>query len=95
MHAPLVRSRAVLLGIARYVQCHTANDASFAAMAQARGGHPPFDGVAELWFAEQAVSPYSREQRRQASQDLHGDEKNFIDLPQDDGASTRAVWRAD
>lgn len=81
VHAPLVRARAAVLGIERYVQCHTADDAAFAAMAQSRGGHAPFDGVAELWFSETAVAPYSREQRRQAGQDLLDDEKNFIDLP--------------
>ncbi|RJG18845.1 EthD domain-containing protein [Massilia cavernae] len=80
VHAPLVRARAAVLGIERYVQCHTADDAAFAAMAQARGGHPPFDGVAELWFSE-GVAPYPHEQRRQAAQDLLDDEKNFIDLP--------------
>lgn len=80
VHAPLVRAHAAVLGIERYVQCHTTGDAAFASMAQMRGGPAPFDGVAELWFSDQAVAPSAREQRRQAGQALLNDEKNFIDL---------------
>ena len=49
-HAPLVASFAPVLGIRRYVQCHTLDDVSFAAMTASRGSLPGYDGVAELWF---------------------------------------------
>ena len=47
-HAPLVASFAPVLGIRRYVQCHTLDEASFAAMTASRGSLPGYDGVAEL-----------------------------------------------
>jgi len=78
-HAPLVSARARLLGIHRYVQCHTMDDASFAAMARTRGAPAPFDGVAELWFSDAAEG--SPEERRLAARELIEDERRFIDLP--------------
>ncbi|RDK10123.1 EthD domain-containing protein [Cupriavidus lacunae] len=79
MHAPLVAEHAPTLGIERYVQCHTLDDATFASFSRSRGGHPPFDGVAELWFSEVPAGPV--EERRRASQILLDDEHRFIDLP--------------
>jgi uncharacterized protein (TIGR02118 family) len=79
VHAPLVAARARLLGIRRYVQCHTTDDAGFAAMARVRGAPAPCDGVAEIWFDEAGEG--SPEERRRAAQELIDDERRFIDLP--------------
>ncbi len=81
LHAPLVASHAATLGIRRYVQCHTLEESSFAAMTAARGGLAGYDGVAELWFdsLEQCLAargPAARE----AGRALLEDEKRFIDL---------------
>jgi len=78
-HAPLVMARAKLLGIHRYVQCHTQADATFARFSASRGGHPAFDGIAEIWQGDAGEG--SVEERRRASQDLLEDERRFIDLP--------------
>jgi len=80
-HAPLVAAHAAALGIRRYVQCHSLDEASFAAMTASRGGLAGYDGVAELWFdsLEQCLSargPAARE----AGRLLLEDEKRFIDL---------------
>jgi hypothetical protein len=80
VHAPLVAARAPLLGIQRYVQCHTLPDASFAGMARRRGAPAPFDGVAEIWFGDGGEG--SEEARRIAALELIDDERRFIDLAQ-------------
>jgi len=78
VHAPLVRSRASLLGIRRYVQSHTTDEAGFAALARARGAPAAFDGVAEIWFEDSREG--SPEQRLAAARELVADERKFIDL---------------
>lgn len=81
VHAPLVHERASVLGIVRYVQCHTRTDfTEIHAAYQARnGGSPePFDGVAELWWEPRSARS---EAAKQASEELLADERNFIDLP--------------
>lgn len=79
VHAPLVAERAELLGIARYVQCHTADDSLAAPLALDRGDSTPFDGVAELWL--QAPKPtYTQEEIRRGQLELLSDERRFIDL---------------
>jgi uncharacterized protein (TIGR02118 family) len=82
VHAPLVARRAALLGIGRYVQSHTLDNAAFASLAASRGGQPAYDGVAELWIDEvtenssaEAVAAVAR-----AATELLEDEKKFIDL---------------
>jgi uncharacterized protein (TIGR02118 family) len=79
VHAPLVTARARLLGIRRYVQCHTTDDADFAGMARLRGAPGPFDGVAEIWFDDAGEG--SSDERRRAARELVDDERRFIDLP--------------
>ena len=82
VHAPLVRERAAVLGIKKYQQVRTMQNADLHARLQARnGGSPePYDGIAELWY-----DPDDRgeggEAARKAAQELLEDEKNFIDLP--------------
>lgn len=78
VHAPLVAERAKVLGIHRYVQCHTSEDSTFARFAASRGGPPAFDGVAEIWQSD--VMEGTVEQRRRAGQELLEDERRFIDL---------------
>ncbi|MBA4181161.1 MAG: EthD family reductase [Anaerolinea sp.] len=81
VHAPLVKARADVLGIKRYVQVRTIQDRETIARLQARnGGAPePFDGIAELWYEEQR-GPRTPE-AVQAGRELLEDERNFIDLP--------------
>jgi len=79
-HAPLVMARAKLLGIVRYVQSHTVDDVVFARASAARGGCPPYDGVAELWYSDEPPEG-TLEEQRQASRDLLEDERCFIDVP--------------
>lgn len=84
-HADVVAERAVVLGIRRYVQVHTAGElAGLHRAFQARnGGAPePFDGVAELWFDSIDVLTNDDPAVRQASSELLADERNFIDLEQ-------------
>jgi uncharacterized protein (TIGR02118 family) len=82
-HAPLVRSHADALGIRRYVQVHSIDDAISAAVAGPRQSPEPFDGVAELWLDSlDALMVAGRsEAGRAASAELLEDERRFIDLP--------------
>ena len=79
--AGLVRERAEILGIKRYVQVRTLQDRELHARLQSRnGGSPePFDGIAELWFESLAGTGHPN--AGQASRELLEDERNFIDLP--------------
>ena len=82
-HAPLVRERAPLLGIRRYVQNHMFGDARLQPALDTRGNLvPPYDGVAELWFdsIEAVVAMGSTRESRKAGWELLKDEKRFIDL---------------
>ncbi len=81
-HAPLVRERADVLGIKRYVQVRTMQDRELHARLQQRnGGAPePFDGIAELWY-DPAEFGARGEAARIAARELLEDERNFIDLP--------------
>lgn len=82
VHAPLVAERASVLGITRYVQCHTLVDADAAhdSFRARNGGSPePFDGFAELWFRPAAGD--RPDAAATAAAELLADERNFIDLP--------------
>ena len=83
VHAPLVKERAEVLGIKRYVQVRTARDAEMHARLQARndGSPEPFDGIAELWY-DPAERGTGGEAARVAARELLEDERNFIDLSQ-------------
>ncbi len=81
-HAQLVKARAELLGIHRYVQVRTLQQREMMARLQERNGGAPeaFDGIAELWFdleANRARTP----EAAAAARELLEDERNFIDLP--------------
>jgi uncharacterized protein (TIGR02118 family) len=81
-HAPLVQSHAAALGIRRYVQVHSIDDAISTAIAGPRQSPEPFDGVAELWLdsLEALIAAGSSESGRAASRALLEDERRFIDL---------------
>jgi uncharacterized protein (TIGR02118 family) len=81
-HAPLVRSRADALGIRRYVQVHSIDDAISTAVAGERHSPEPFDGVAELWLDSlDALMVAGRSDAgRAAAAELLEDERLFIDL---------------
>lgn len=84
-HGPLVRDRAPLLGVRRYQQVHTLDEADLhAALRRRNGGAPePFDGIAEVWVDD--VETFRRgsgtPESAQAARDLLEDEARFIDLP--------------
>lgn len=81
VHAPLVKARAEVLGIRRYVQVRTVQERELHARLQARnGGAPePFDGIAELWYDQ--LRGERHPDAAQAARELLEDERNFIDLP--------------
>lgn len=81
-HAPLVRSHAAALGIRRYVQAHTVENAVAQGAAAARGAPAPYDGVAELWFDPQELLALMQSAAgADAARALLEDERRFIDLP--------------
>lgn len=81
-HAQLVAARAEVLGIRRYVQRHTVDEAAYSGMAKPRGGLAPYDGVAELWWDRTPLTDATTiEAARRAGRELLEDEGRFIDLP--------------
>jgi uncharacterized protein (TIGR02118 family) len=81
-HAPLVQSHAAALGIRRYVQVHSIDDAISLAVAGSRHSPEPFDGVAELWLdsLDALFTAGSSDAGRAAGAALLEDERRFIDL---------------
>jgi uncharacterized protein (TIGR02118 family) len=81
-HASLVRSHADALGIRRYVQVHSIDDAISAAVAGPRQSPEPFDGVAELWLdsLDALIASGRSDAGRAAAAALLEDERRFIDL---------------
>ncbi|WIM14473.1 EthD domain-containing protein [Enhydrobacter sp.] len=82
-HGPLVRRLQPALRMTRYVQLHRLEGDLAAGMRRVRGAPEPFDGVAELWWADEDTfraagrDPAARE----AGRLLLEDEAKFIDLP--------------
>jgi uncharacterized protein (TIGR02118 family) len=81
-HGPLVRSHAEALGIRRYVQLHSIDDAISMAIAGPRNPPPPYDGIAELWFdsLEAMAAAGTTAEGQAASAALLADEQRFVDL---------------
>jgi uncharacterized protein (TIGR02118 family) len=81
-HAPLVRRVAPALGVRRYVQVRTLDSPVTDALRAPRGAPEPFDGVAELWWDDDAAltGATAREEGRAAARELIEDERRFIDL---------------
>jgi uncharacterized protein (TIGR02118 family) len=81
-HGPLVRSHAETLGIRRYVQTHTTDNAALQqGIATHRGAPQAYDGVAELWWDSMAsfLAASATPEGRAASRELLEDERRFID----------------
>ena len=81
-HAPLVRSHAEALGIRRYAQVHSIDDAISLAVAGPRHSPEPFDGAAELWLdsLDALMTSGGSAAGRAAASALLDDERRFIDL---------------
>ena len=81
-HAQIVAGFANDLNILRYVQTHTLDVPDNIAAREARGNmEPEYDGVAELWWADEKVlAEQSSDAARDAGAALLEDEKKFIDL---------------
>lgn len=82
LHAPLVARHATVLGIARYVQHHTLDEAAWRPVLGPRATGDAFDGVAELgWASEADLRGDPGDAARQAAgRALLEDERRFIDL---------------
>ena len=82
-HGPLVRSLQPALGMERYVQLHRLEGDLGAALQKGRGAPEPYDGVAELWWADEASlrAAGRTPEGREAGRRLLEDEAKFIDLP--------------
>jgi uncharacterized protein (TIGR02118 family) len=81
-HGPLVRHHAPALRIWRYVQTHAIETPFDAGLRASRQAPEPFDGIAELWWADEATFDASTRDpdARAAGKILLADEKTFIDL---------------
>jgi uncharacterized protein (TIGR02118 family) len=81
-HAPLVAAAKNALAIRRYIQCHTVPTAIDDALRAARGMADDYDGVAELWWDDEAslvAATASAEGARHAAI-LVEDEAKFVDF---------------
>ena len=81
-HGPLVRKQREALRIQRYVQTHTVLGDAADALRATRGGPPAFDGVAELWWKDEAdvAAALATPAGVEAGRILLEDERKFIDL---------------
>lgn len=81
-HAPLMRRHQGILRVRRYVQlCAVQTDLNLR-VAQFRGGPPPFDGIAEVWYDSwDAFTAAASDPAAQAALgELLQDERRFIDV---------------
>ena len=90
-HAPLVRRHREALRIERYVQTHTDSGELTRRLGAFRGSGQPFDGVAEIWYADRAAleAVGATSEGRAASRELIEDERRFVDL------TTSCIWVAE
>ena len=87
-HAPLVKSHAKVLKIARYVQLHTGDAAMSEVLRASRvngkleNAPEVFDGVAQLWWntLDDLMAGQTDPQAQAAGQELLEDEAKFIDF---------------
>lgn len=84
-HGPLVKARAVALGVRKYQQVHTVDEPDLHAALQRRnqGAPEPYDGIAEVWVddVETFRNGSGTDESRRAARELLEDEARFIDLP--------------
>lgn len=81
-HGPRVDGHLKTLGCRKYLQFHTLEGDLATIVAKSRGGPEPFDGVAELWFDDEAsfLAHGKTKLGKEAAKDLLKDELTFIDL---------------
>lgn len=81
-HGALGVRLAEALGYDRYVQSHTLEIPLNDALQRSRGGPEAYDGVVELWFADEDVvaRTFSSDAGRDAARQLVTDEFNFVDV---------------
>ena len=82
-HGPLVKARASVLRIARYVQMPRLDAPGLDSVAIARGAPEPYDGVAQVSWQGLAdlQATFGDPAARQAARELLEDERRFIDMP--------------
>src|SRR5262245_37793034 len=81
-HAPLVRKNQAALRIQRYVQTHSLPTDAADSLRASRGGPAGYDGVAELWWKDEAdiAAALATPEGVEAGRVLLEDERKFIDL---------------
>lgn len=81
-HGPLVRRLQPALGMVRYVQVHRLDSDLADRACRVRNAPEPYDGIAELWWAnEEAYRAARGPEAHEAGRLLLEDEAKFIDLP--------------
>lgn len=81
-HGPLVREKAPILGMKRYVQSHTIQNPMLnAAAQQPRGITDMYDGITEVWWdsAESLAASLQTAEGLEANRILSEDEARFVD----------------
>jgi uncharacterized protein (TIGR02118 family) len=83
-HGPLVRGLAAAVKARKYIQSHTIAPELNAALVASRGLAPAYDGIAEVWWDDEAA--LTAGMTSAAGQDAHRrlkeDEAKFIDFSQ-------------
>lgn len=80
-HAPKVKSVCGVIGMIRYVQSHTIENAMSGALRKSRGGNAPYDGIMEGWIeTETGDRNRGTEDYLEAAKMLLDDEGQFIDF---------------
>jgi uncharacterized protein (TIGR02118 family) len=81
-HADLVMSYQSAIGFKRYVQFHADYAKLSAKAAEFRHSPEPYDGVAEMWWQDEAtmIKASATDRAREGFAALYEDEKNFIDV---------------
>ena len=81
-HEPKVKSVAATVGALRYVQSHTIFPDTNAGFRQSRGLAEGYDGITEIWFADEAsmTAAMSTPDGVAAAKMLLDDESHFIDF---------------
>ena len=81
-HGPKVKAVAVAIGAVRYVQSHTILPVVNAGFRQSRGLAEGYDGITEIWFADEAsmANALGTAEGVAAAKMLLDDESHFIDF---------------
>jgi hypothetical protein len=81
-HADLVMSFQPYIGFKRYIQYHGGYEKLSLKAAEFRQSPPSYDGIAEMWWENEAsmIEFSNTDRAREGFAALYEDEKNFIDL---------------